>query len=130
MSQTALIVEDEIFVALDLERILTDAGYNVAGIAADSRTALETAPGCSFAFVDVNLRDGATGPEIARRLADDFGVTIVFVTANPSQIGSDIKALGYIRKPFSERAILAAAAMAAGQSAAPNEDVIPLGMVM
>jgi CheY-like chemotaxis protein len=130
MSQTALIVEDEIFVALDLERILTDAGYNVAGIAADSRTALESAPGCSFAFVDVNLRDGATGPEIARRLVDDFGVKIVFVTANPSQIGSDIKALGYIRKPFSERAILAAAAMAAGQTEGPTEDVIPLGMVM
>ena len=34
MSKTALIVEDEIFVALDLERILTDAGYEVAAIAA------------------------------------------------------------------------------------------------
>ncbi len=74
MSPTALIVEDEIFVALDLERILTDAGYQVAGIAADSRTALEVAPGCAFAFVDVNLRDGATGPEIARRIVQDYGV--------------------------------------------------------
>ena len=36
MSKTALIVEDEIFVALDLERILMDAGYTVAAIAADS----------------------------------------------------------------------------------------------
>ena len=61
MSKTALIVEDEIFVALDLERILTDAGYQVAAIAADSETALAAAPGCSFAFVDVNLRDGMTG---------------------------------------------------------------------
>ena len=34
MTKTALIVEDEIFVALDLERILVDAGYDVAGIAA------------------------------------------------------------------------------------------------
>ena len=32
--KTALIVEDEIFVALDLERILLDAGYDVAAIAA------------------------------------------------------------------------------------------------
>ncbi|MDQ1228788.1 response regulator [Sphingomonas sp. SORGH_AS_0879] len=120
MSQTALIVEDEIFVALDLERILTDAGYQVAGIAADSRTAYETAPGCSFAFVDVNLRDGATGPDIARRLVHDYGVKIVFVTANPAQIATDIQALGYIRKPFSERAILAAAAMASGS---PIDDV-------
>ena len=35
MSKTALIVEDEIFVALDLERILLDAGYHVHAIAAD-----------------------------------------------------------------------------------------------
>ena len=35
MPATALIVEDEIFVALDLERILVDAGYAVKAIAAD-----------------------------------------------------------------------------------------------
>ncbi|MEK9210613.1 response regulator [Sphingomonas sp. 2378] len=128
MSQTALIVEDEIFVALDLERILIDAGYTVAGIAADSRTAIETAPGCAFAFVDVNLRDGATGPEIARRIAADYGVKIVFVTANPAQIATDIEALGYIRKPFSERAILAAAALATGVEGDARDDVIPLGV--
>ena len=112
MSKTALIVEDEIFVALDLERILTDAGYEVAAIAADSETAFAAAPKCSFAFVDVNLRDGATGPEIAQRIARDHGVKVVFVTANPAQIGHVNEALGYIRKPFSESAILAAAAVA------------------
>lgn len=114
MPKTALIVEDEIFVALDLERILTDAGYQVAGIAADADTALQAAPGCQVAFVDVNLRDGATGPEIAQRLALDYGVKVVFVTANPGQIGQVRDALGYIRKPFSETAILAAAAAATG----------------
>jgi CheY-like chemotaxis protein len=127
MSPTALIVEDEIFVALDLERILTDAGYQVAGIAADSRTALEVAPGCAFAFVDVNLRDGATGPEIARRIVQDYGVKVVFVTANPSQIATDIQALGYTRKPFSEKSILAAAALATGDETLACADVIPLG---
>ncbi|MBQ1481686.1 MAG: response regulator [Sphingomonas sp.] len=127
MSPTALIVEDEIFVALDLERILTDAGYQVAGIAADSRTALEVAPGCAFAFVDVNLRGGATGPEIARRIVQDYGVKVVFVTANPSQIATDIQALGYIRKPFSEKSILAAAALATGDETLACADVIPLG---
>ena len=112
MPKTALIVEDEIFVALDLERILTDAGYEVAAIAADSETAFEAAPNCSFAFVDVNLRDGATGPQIAQRIAREHGVKVVFVTANPTQIGPGNEALGYIRKPFSESAILAAAALA------------------
>lgn len=128
MPKTALIVEDEIFVALDLERILIDAGYTVAGIAADADTAMRVAPGCTFAFVDVNLRDGPTGPRIAEQIARDYGVKVVFVTANPAQIdcGRDC-ALGYIRKPFSESAILAAAALAAeGRSPAANDDIVLL----
>lgn len=113
MSKTALIVEDEIFVALDLERILTDAGYHVAAIAADSESAIDAASGVSFAFVDVNLRDGPTGPGLAARMARDYGVKVVFVTANPSQIGTEKDcAIGYIRKPFSEQAILTAASLA------------------
>ncbi|GKS03192.1 MAG: response regulator [Sphingomonas sp.] len=128
MTKTALIVEDEIFVALDLERILVDGGYQVAGIAADAESALQAAPGCGFAFVDVNLRDGPTGPRIAEQIARDYGVKVVFVTANPAQIdcGRDC-ALGYIRKPFSESAILAAAALAAeGRSPAANDDIVLL----
>lgn len=128
MTKTALIIEDEIFVALDLERILIDGGYQVVGIAADAESALEAAPGCGFAFVDVNLRDGPTGPRIAERIARDYGVKIVFVTANPAQIdcGRDC-ALGYIRKPFSEAAILAAAAMAAdGRAPVANDDIVLL----
>lgn len=129
MTKTALIVEDEIFVALDLERILVDAGYRVAAIAADSASAIEAAPGCKFAFVDVNLRDGPTGPGIAERMARDYGVKVVFVTANPAQIDcSGDCAIGYIRKPFSEAAILAAAAMASEDTvmAPANDDIVPL----
>ncbi|MEO6218252.1 MAG: response regulator [Sphingomonas sp.] len=129
MPKTVLIVEDEIFVALDLERILTDAGYRVAAIAADSQGALAAAADCHFALVDVNLRDGPTGPGLATKLARDYGVKVVFVTANPGQIGKTDGALGYIRKPFSEAAILAAAAMASAPAphVAANDDVILLG---
>ncbi len=114
MGKTAIIVEDEIFVALDLERILTDAGYSVVGIAADRSTACEIGRDCDFAFVDVNLRDGPTGPDIAATLARDHDVKIVFVTANPAQIAGHAEALGYVRKPFSEASITAAAAIASG----------------
>jgi CheY-like chemotaxis protein len=135
MSKIALIVEDEIFVALDLEQILIDAGYTVAAIAADSESALSAAPGCSFAFVDVNLRDGSTGPAIAQRMVDDYGMKVVFVTANPSQIGdagtcltgSGGGALGYIRKPFCDQSVRAAAALASDQdSSATHRDIIRL----
>ncbi|PAX07525.1 response regulator [Sphingomonas lenta] len=122
MGKTALIVEDEIFVALDLERILTDAGYQVCAIAPDSEAAMAAAPQCDFALVDVNLRDGMTGPEIARRMSQDYGVKVVFVTANPSQIGEPAPGLGFVRKPFSEAAILEAARMAEGADGAANDD--------
>ena len=117
MMKTALIVEDEIFVALDLERILTDAGYNVVAIAADREEALEAAGQASFAFVDINLRDGPSGPDIARAIARDHGVRVVFVTANPAQIDKGSPALGFLRKPFNEAQVLAAAAIACNDDA-------------
>jgi CheY-like chemotaxis protein len=123
MTKIALIVEDEIFVALDMERVLTDAGYAVVGIAADRESAIAAAPDCTFAFVDINLRDGPTGPEIAKRMADEFGVKIVFVTANPAQIG-DTDCLGYIRKPFTDSAILEAAALACDGKPTTNDEVV------
>ena len=125
MTRTALIVEDEIFVALDLERILEEAGYQVRAIAADRESALAAADGCSLAFVDINLRDGPSGPGIARTIAEQHGVKVVFVTANPAQI-DDAPALGYIRKPFSETAVRAAAAFAAGEPTDPMPDELVL----
>jgi len=129
MGKTAIIVEDEIFVALDLERILTDAGYSVVGIAADRSTACEIGRGCDFAFVDVNLRDGPTGPDIAATLARDHDVKVVFVTANPSLIAGHAQALGYVRKPFSEASITAAAAIASGARRWPDaaNDLLSFG---
>lgn len=123
MSATALIVEDEIFVALDLERILINAGYSVAGIAADRTTALSLADQCAFAFVDINLRDGATGPDIATTLAHQHGVRVVFVTANPAHITDETGAIAFVRKPFSEQAIRAAAAIASSQAHPDRLDV-------
>lgn len=108
-----LVVEDEMLVALDLEHILAAAGHHVVGIAPDMGTALELAPECSMALVDVNLRDGQTGPRIAAEIFRRHGARIVFVTANPEQIGAatDI-AVARVSKPFDNRMILAAVATA------------------
>lgn len=97
-----MIVEDEVLVAMDLEASLCEAGHEVVGTAADAETAFRLArEQPQFAFVDVNLRDGDTGPEIARRLAHDFGVRVVFLTANPlSVIGRSTGAFGVLPKPF------------------------------
>ena len=112
--KTILIVEDEIFVAMDIERILADAGFHVAAIAADREGAMLHAAEADIAFVDINLRDGQTGPTIACDLANRHGTKVFYVTANPAQIQPVANtAIGYIRKPFSEGAIRAAVELAA-----------------
>lgn len=127
--KSVLIVEDEIFIAMEIERVLQDAGYRVIAIAADQQEALSVAHDAEVAFIDLNLRDGLTGPDIARELATRFGVRIVYVTANPGQIGKPAPtAIGCIRKPFTEDAILAAVALAVGanDNAEPHEAIIRL----
>ncbi len=108
-----LIVEDEFLVALQLEDMLTDAGYKVVGIVPDQAAAHMLSERPEVALVDLNLRDGPSGPTIARELAERFGTVIVYVTANPAQIGTPAPtALGVVQKPFSQNTILAAVAMA------------------
>lgn len=108
-----LIVEDEFLVALQLEDILTEAGHHVVGIVPDC-AAVETIDETpQVALVDLNLRDGPSGPVIARMLAEKFGTVIIYVTANPAQIGRPAHtAIGVVQKPFSHHAILAAIAAA------------------
>lgn len=108
-----LIVEDEFLVALELEDILTDAGHTVVGIVPDQAAIHRLDKTPEVALVDINLRDGPSGPTIARQLAERFGTIIVYVTANPGQIGQPAAtALGVVQKPFSQHAILAAIALA------------------
>ncbi|WP_185999990.1 MULTISPECIES: response regulator [Novosphingobium] len=113
--KSVLIVEDEIFIAMEIERILEEAGYSVIAIAADRQEALRAGDKADLALIDLNLRDGPTGPVIARELAEQYGVRVVYVTANPAQIGNPAStALACIRKPFTDDAILTAVAVAAG----------------
>jgi DNA-binding response OmpR family regulator len=106
MNKKVLIVEDEIFVALEIEQIVEDAGFAVSAIAADRESALFAARDCDIALVDLNLRDGPTGPAIGMELAAQYGVQVIYVTANPAQIGVAAEAaLGVITKPFQPQSI-------------------------
>ncbi|WP_294132915.1 response regulator [Sphingobium sp.] len=114
MSKKVLIVEDEIFVALEIEQIVEETGFDVSAIAADREAALACAESCDIALVDLNLRDGPTGPTIGMELARRYGIRVIYVTANPSQIGAaSVAALGVITKPFRAQSISAALQLAA-----------------
>lgn len=95
-----LIVEDEVLVAMEMAAILDDLGHQVAGIAPDLAAAREyyDQP-LDLALVDLNLRDGLTGPQIAGQLSAS-GVPVIFITANPRQLGGGVAGtIGVITKP-------------------------------
>ncbi|MFN3389688.1 MAG: hypothetical protein ACK40O_12230, partial [Allosphingosinicella sp.] len=70
MSARVLIVEDEFLIGLELEHALEAHGYKVIGVVADYDGAVAlAAERPDVALVDINLRDGPTGPLIARELA-------------------------------------------------------------
>ena len=103
-----LIVEDEFLIAMELESLLQDAGHDVVGIAASSVEALalgrDLAP--DLAFVDIHLTDGPTGVDVARHLATQHQVTVLFVTANTKRIPEHFAgAQGVIAKPYTERGV-------------------------
>lgn len=119
-----LIVEDEFLVALQLEDILTEAGHSVIGIVPDQAAAQEVRDTPQIALVDLNLRDGPSGPGIAEYLSRSFGTTIIYVTANPGQIGQPAPtAIGVVQKPFSPQAIVGAVAMALGRQTAGRSEM-------
>ena len=110
-----MIVEDQAILAMELELVLGDAGCDVVGCAMDRKGAFEIADRerPMLALVDVNLLDGMTGPQIAHRLVSDYGMAVIFLTANPEQIPDGFAgALGAVSKPFDEQTIRAVVAFA------------------
>ena len=102
-----LIVEDEMFLAMNLESELEMLGQDVVGMAPDAESALALAASESpdLALVDVNLRDGLTGPQIAADLVKKH-VLVVFVTGSAKLVPRDCAgALGIIEKPWLPKTI-------------------------
>lgn len=103
MSYRFLIVEDEIIVATEIEYVISELGHEPIGIASTLKGALALAERTDIALVDLNLCDGPTGMTIGRELAEKFGVTVVFMTANPAQLGDGVPGtIGVVAKPVTD----------------------------
>ncbi len=105
-----LIVEDEPLIAWMLADSLEDAGHEVVGPAATMDEALalcEAAPPPELAVLDINLRDGSNGVDVARALLERWGVLSIFASGQMMEArqARDI-ALGYIRKPYEAQTVL------------------------
>jgi len=103
-----LLVEDEPFIALDLELLSTSAGHEVVGVADSLETAIALANSArpEAALVDINLRDGFSGVQVSRLLAGAGQVCVGFVTGNAEQIPPDFAgAVAVLEKPFTQAGV-------------------------
>jgi two-component system, response regulator PdtaR len=101
-----LIVEDEVLIAMELERALAAARFEVVGTAASAGEAVaraeEEQP--DAVLMDVRLRGARDGVDAALELWDRFKIRSVFVSGS---IDDAVKAraaaaqpLGFVPKPF------------------------------
>jgi len=133
MSQRVLIVEDEVLIALDLASTLEDLGHEIVATASDSAEALASArEGIDIALVDLNLRDGPTGPSLGETLARDWGATVIYLTANPRQVSPCCNGpVGVLSKPYTDDALAAtlrfAVSLREGGAACPPKALRLLG---
>lgn len=108
-----LIVEDEFFIAAEAEAILSDAGYEVVGIARDSATALSLASNekPDVILMDIRLASGLDGVETARLIYQQLGIRSLFISAHADertkQRAQDVRPCGWLHKPYTDDQLLA-----------------------
>jgi CheY-like chemotaxis protein len=106
VSTTALIIEDEPIIAIDLEHLLKGLGHRVVGNARTRDEAVELAkrekPGLVLA--DIRLADGSSGIDAVREIRRSFDIPIIFITAYPEALltGDRPEPTYLIVKPFEE----------------------------
>lgn len=95
-----LLVEDEPLIAMDLNDMLTDAGYDVAGPVARADRAVELARAeeLAGAIVDVRLSDD-DGFAVADVLIEK-GIPFFFVTGMPGDLPDRFATVPRVAKPF------------------------------
>jgi DNA-directed RNA polymerase specialized sigma24 family protein len=108
-----LIIEDETFIAMDIESLV---GHNVIGVARTHSDAVALAknkkPGLILA--DIQLADGSSGLDAVNELLRSFEVPVVFITAYPERFltGERPEPAFLISKPFQPAMVSAVASQA------------------
>jgi DNA-directed RNA polymerase specialized sigma24 family protein len=111
-----LIIEDETFIALDLEGLAESLGHRVVGIARTHSEAVTLAkakkPGLILA--DIQLADGSSGLDAVNELLNEFEVPVIFITAYPERFltGQRPEPAFLIAKPFQPATVSAVVSQA------------------
>lgn len=101
-----LILEDDPFIALDLQAILENEGHEIAGVFDSLTEAYEhLEDGFDYALLDIDVVGGKSFG-IAAALAERH-IPFAFVSAShPGDLPHSLRQAAFIPKPFEERAII------------------------
>jgi len=111
-----LIIEDETFIAMDIEALVESLGHKVIGVARTHAEAValarQTRPGLILA--DIQLADGSSGLDAVNELLATFQVPVIFITAYPERFLTGLRPepAFLIAKPFQLAVVSAVASQA------------------
>jgi CheY-like chemotaxis protein/pimeloyl-ACP methyl ester carboxylesterase len=107
-----LIIEDEKFLALDIESIVKSLGHTVTGMARTHTEATELwrRTRADLILSDVQLADGSSGLDAVNEVYREAAVPVIFITAYPERFltGERPEPAFLMSKPFQPAAVAAA----------------------
>lgn len=110
------IIEDEIFIQIELQRLVEGLGHEVVGTATTKNEAILKAPGLEpdIILADIRLADESSGVEAAQFITDALNVPVVFITAYPERLltGERPEPAYLIPKPFNPDQVIAVVSQA------------------
>lgn len=124
-----LIVEDNLVIAWDMQKVLEEAGYRVIGPASSFERAMELIDAFhpQLVLLDIELSGPKTGVAIARELLKRH-IPALFVSAvTPDDPDARQSAVGRLSKPVDAHKLLAAVRLVQEMSAGKTPTDLPSG---
>ncbi len=107
-----LVVEDEVFIAKDIQSSLIKMGYDVPAIAYDSESALDKIYQISpdLVLLDITIRGTKDGIEVAEIINEKHKLPFIFLTSHSDRTtlerAKQARPSGYLVKPFKDKDLM------------------------
>jgi len=116
--KTILLVEDEVFIALDEKATLEEYNYHVISVSTGEKAvqAVEENPDIDLILMDINLGDGMDGTTAAKHILKRHDIPLIFLSSHTErevvEKTEGITSYGYIVKNTGETVLMASVKMA------------------
>ncbi|HNU52741.1 MAG TPA: ATP-binding protein [Verrucomicrobiota bacterium] len=113
-----MIVEDDAIVAAHLRRVMEQMGFEVAGLVATGKEAVQVAGAekPDVILMDINLRGDVNGLQAAEKIHEQHGIPVIYLTAYADEAvveqAKRTQPYGYLTKPVRDKELRASLEMA------------------